>query len=289
MDGEQGAVAVLDVPDHNAKAKDVGELLEGQTLGLHLAEHRPGLLLPALHHGLDAVFLEQRRQRVLDLGDHALVALEDVGQPLDDRAIGLGIDVAESEFLEFLAHVLHAHAAGERRIDLHRLLGDPQPLGLRHVVERAHVVQAVGELDQKDAHVLGNGEQKLAQVLGLLGLLGDEVELLELGQPLDELAHLGPEQFVDLLARGGRVLDRVVQEGDRDGRLVHMHVGEDGGDFEGMGEVGIAGSALLMAMLLHGVDIGLVEQRFVDVGLVALDALDKLVLTHHGPASVCSK
>jgi len=35
-------------------------------------------------------------------------------------------------------------------------------------------------------------------------------------------------------------------------------------------------------MLLHGVDIGLVEQRLVDVRLVALHALDKLVLTHHG-------
>jgi hypothetical protein len=37
-------------------------------------------------------------------------------------------------------------------------------------------------------------------------------------------------------------------------------------------------------MLLHGIDVGLVEQRLVDVRLVALDALDKLILTHHGQA-----
>src|SRR5262245_14301086 len=37
-----------------------------------------------------------------------------------------------------------------------------------------------------------------------------------------------------------------------------------------------------MAMLLHGVDVGLVEKPLVHVRLVALDALDKLVLTHHG-------
>src|SRR5262245_47400244 len=37
-----------------------------------------------------------------------------------------------------------------------------------------------------------------------------------------------------------------------------------------------------MAVLLHGVDIGLIEQRLVNVRLVALHALDKLVLTHHG-------
>ena len=82
-------------------------------------------------------------------------------------------------------------------------------------------------------------------------------------------------------ARRGGVLDRVVQQRHRDRRLVEMHVGEDRGDFERMGEIGIAGGALLLAMLLHGIDIGLVEQRLVDVGLVALNALDELVLPHH--------
>ena len=76
-----------------------------------------------------------------------------------------------------------------------------------------------------------------------------------------------------------------MQQRDRDRRLVEMHVGEDGGDFERMREIGIARGALLMAMLLHGIDIGLVEQRLVDVRLVALDALDKLILTHHGLGS----
>ena len=130
---------------------------------------------------------------------HAAVALENAGQPLGDRAVGFRIDVAEGQLLQLLAHALHAHAAGQRRIDLHRLLGDAQALVLRHMVERAHVVQAVGELDQQHAHVLGDRQQQLAQVLRLLGLLGDEVELLQLGQALDQLADVGAEQLVDLL------------------------------------------------------------------------------------------
>ncbi|GGA80122.1 hypothetical protein GCM10011385_37940 [Nitratireductor aestuarii] len=36
-----------------------------------------------------------------------------------------------------------------------------------------------------------------------------------------------------------------------------------------------------MAMLLHGIDIGFVQQGFVDVRLVSLHALNKLILTHH--------
>jgi hypothetical protein len=175
VDGAERAVAILDRVDDDAEAEDVGELLEGQRLGLHLAEHRPRLLLPALHAGLDRMLFEQGRQRLLDLGQHILIALEDLGEPRGDSAVGFRIDVAKGDLLQLLTHALHAHAAGQRRIDVHRLLGDAQAFGLRHMVEGAHVVQAVGELDQEHAHVLRDRQQELAQVLRLLGLLGDQI------------------------------------------------------------------------------------------------------------------
>ncbi len=75
------------------------------------------------------------------------------------------------------------------------------------------------------------------------------------------------EQRVDLAARGAGVLDGVVQQRGGDGRVVEPHLGEDGGDFERMGEERRAGGPLLVAMRLHGVDIGAVEQRLVGVRL----------------------
>ncbi len=191
------------------------------------------------------------------------------------------VDMPEGELLQLLAHVLHAHAAGKRRIDLHRLFGDAGTLLGRHMVQRAHVVEAVGKLDEKHAHVVGNRQQQLAQIFRLLGLLGDEIQLLDLRQPLDEAADILAEQLVDLGAGSGRVLDGVVQQRDGDRRFVEMHVGEDGGDFERMRDIGIAAGAFLLAMLLHGIDVGLVEQSFVGVGLVFLHALNELVLPHH--------
>jgi hypothetical protein len=215
-----------------------------------------------------------------DVGERLAVVLAEFGKPVGDGAVRFRIDVAEGQFLQFLAHVLHAHAAGQRRIDFHRFLGDAGALVRRHEIERAHVVQPVGELDEQDAHIIGDGEQKLAQVFGLGGALGDEIELLQLGQPLDETADIVAEHLLDLTACRRRVLDRVVQQADGDRAFVEAHVGQDGGDFERMGEIRVAGGALLVAMLLHGVDIRLVEKSFVDLGLVALNALDKLVLTH---------
>ena len=65
-------------------------------------------------------------------------------------------------------------------------------------------------------------------------LLRYKIEALQLGQPLNQLANIWSEEFVDLCPRGARVLNGVVQQGDRDRRLVQMHVGEDGRDFEGV-------------------------------------------------------
>ena len=117
-----------------------------------------------------------RRERREPLADHR------------DRLPGLSSRKARSSSSSRM--LVHAHAAGERRIDVERLLGDAPARFRRHEVERAHVVQPVGELDQQHAHVVGDRQQQLAQVLGLLRLLGDEVELLQLGQAVDQRADL---------------------------------------------------------------------------------------------------
>ena len=142
-------------------------------------------------------------------------------------------------------------------------------------------MQPVGELDQQHAHVVGDREQQLAQVLRLLRLARDEVELLQLGEAVDQRADLRAEHLVDLGAGRAGVLDRVVQQRRGDGGIVELEVGQDRGDFERMGEIGIAGGARLRAMRLHGVDIGAVEQVLVGVRIVGLDPLDQVVLPHH--------
>ena len=203
-------------------------------------------------------------------------------EPRYDQRIGVGHQTAEREVFELVADALHAHAARKRRIDVERVLGDSRALGFGHEVERAHVVQAVGELDQKDARVVGDGEQKLAEILGLLGVLGDEVELAEFGKAVDQAADLLAERLVDVLARRLGVFDRIVQHGRGDRRVVHLELGQDRGDLERMGEIGVAGGALLRAVRLHGEHIGAVQQVFVGARIVAADTLHQFVLPHHG-------
>ncbi len=92
-------------------------------------------------------------RHVLELGDAG-----------DDRVARLGLELGEGQVLELLAHVLHADAAGECRIDVERLLGDAAALGgIGDEADRAHVVQPVGELDEQDADVVRHREHELAE------------------------------------------------------------------------------------------------------------------------------
>ena len=50
----------------------------------------------------------------------------------------------------------------------------------------------------------------------------DEIELLDLGQAVDQRADLRAEQLIDLGAGGVGVLDHVVQKRRGDGRVVEL-------------------------------------------------------------------
>ena len=283
MGDAEHAVAVVDRLGDDAEGVDVGKLLEADLLVGHLAPDGIGLLLAPRDLRVDADLGELAGQRGADFLDQALVRLAQLGELGRHRGVGVRMQPAEGVVLQLLAHLLHAHARGQRGIDVERFLGDALARFRLHVLERAHVVHAVGKLHEQDADVAGDGDEQLAEVLCLLGLLGNEVEPADLGEAVDQLADLRTEQLIDLRPRDGRVLDDVVQQRRDDGRVVELQIGEDGGDFERVGEIGFARGALLVAVRLHGIDVGAVEQRLVRLGVVAENSLDELVLPHHGP------
>ena len=106
-------------------------------------------------------------------------------------------------------------------------------------------MRAVGELDHDHAHVAHHREQHLAEALGLRLGAALELDLVELGDAVDELGDRRAESLGDLLLGDRRVLDDVVQD-RRDHRLrIEAQVGEQVGDRDGMGDVRLARAALL--------------------------------------------
>ncbi len=135
---------------------------------------------------------------------------------------------------------------GQRRVDVERLLGRPALLPLGHHGDGPHVVEPVGQLDDEDPPVVGHGHEHLAHRGGLLGLLGVELQPVELGDPVDDGRRpRGRTPRSTSLEGEPGVLDGVVQQrgGHRPG--VEAEVGHDAGHRHRVGDVGLAGLAQL--------------------------------------------
>ncbi len=114
----------------------------------------------------------------------------------------------------------------ERRVDVEGFARDGLLALGREMLERAHVVQAVGELDDDDADVADHGEEHLADVLSLAVFAVGELDFVELGDAFDDVRDLLAEFAVDVFGGDGGVFDRVMQQACGDGGGVHLQFGE---------------------------------------------------------------
>jgi hypothetical protein len=267
VDDAQRRVAVRDGLDQDADGQLIVDLVDVDAAAQHLAIDAVDVLRPPGQVGVDAVLLQLAAQ---DL-DHALDVLlardAAAGDLVGDLVVLLGLEVAEGQVLELPLQLPDAQAVGQRRVDLHGLLRDAAALGRRTELERAHVVQAVGQLDQHDADVLGHGQEHLAHVLGpqvlavqlgpgLVTLDVQELHLVELGDAVDQSRDLAAEPTLDLAQRDAAVFGDVVTQRGDDGRRVHVDAGERLGDRQGMVDVRLARFPQLRRVRLGGERVG---------------------------------
>ena len=179
----------------------------------------------------------------------------------------------QRQVLELGLHVRHAEPVRQRRVNVERLLRDLPPLVRRQEVQRAHVVEAVGELDHDDAQVARHRDQHLAEVLRLAFFARGERELTELGDAIHELGDLLAELLLELGLRRVRVLQDVVEEAGRHRGDVHLEVDEEVGDLERVREIRLAGGPLLALVGDLREPIGAVEHIQVGARLVLRNCL----------------
>ena len=132
-----------------------------------------------LVHAIDALFAAGDLRRDIGELEPLADALQDAVHHLTpvttrclDRAgeyaIAHRIKMLEGQFLQLNEERVQPQSVGNRCIDVQRLARDPFTMRRCHGIERAHVVQSIGELDENDPHVLGHCQQHLAETLRLL-------------------------------------------------------------------------------------------------------------------------
>ena len=263
--------------DEHAHRGQVVDLVELATLLHHLVVDGVEVLRAAGDLRGDVRLVELLLEDEPGLADVLLTVGAALGDHRLDLGVLAGVQRLEREVLELPLEGVDTEAVRERRVDLERLARLLHLLLLAEVLDRAEVVEAVGELDQDHADVLGHRDDQLPVVLGLGVLAALELDPRQLGDAVDELGDLVAELVLDRLQVGVGVLDDVVEERGRDRRLVHAELGEDLGDAERVVDELLARPALLAVVRLGRERERSREQIAVEIGLVALDRLDQLI------------
>ena len=124
------------------------------------------------------------------------------------------------------------------------------------MLQRTHVVQAIGQLDQHHANVVHHGEHHLANVLRLRFFTRGEIDFADLGYTFDDVGNLFAELVADLFDGDSGIFDRVVQQPSRNRCGVELHLGQHTRHFEWMYEVRLSRGAGLAFMVLQGEFVG---------------------------------
>ncbi len=126
-------------------------------------------------------------------------------------------------------------------------------------------MQAVGDLDDEHPGVARHRDDHLADGLALGGRA--EHDLVEFGDAVDEVRDLFTELGGELLERVPGVLDGVVEQCRDEGRGIHAEFGEDRRDRQRVGDVRIAGLALLAGVPFLGDVVRALQLREVGLGI----------------------
>ena len=196
----------------------------------------------------DAGALELVVERRAQL-ENRLLPLGTLGRDLGHQiAIVVGLQKLEGEVFQLGLDAGHAEPVGQRRVDFAGFESDAAASFGREVLERAHVVKPIAELDDDDPRVLGDRQQQLPVVLDLLLGARPKGQTRDLGEPIDNAGDLGAELLRDVFGANGGVFHDVVQERRGNGGAVEELLGENERHRDGVRDEVLARHPLLAPM-----------------------------------------
>ena len=137
-------------------------------------------------------------------------------------------------------------------------------------------MEAVGDLDDDDAHVFGHRDEHLAQCLGVGGGSRGNVDVLDLRRALDETRNVRVEALAQLVERDAAVLDDIVEERGDDRVRVHVEARDERGDGYGMRDVWLTGAAQLASMACIGKLVRALDRLYALFGEVRVQRLEEV-------------
>ena len=202
---------------YNSNCKEVVHFFKLHVLLLHLlVDGVYGLGPPQylVFHFFAVQLCHYRLDKLIDIaGAFAFCLL----QFSCDGLIGFRLCVFQRKIFQFAFDGVKSETMSQRSIEIEGFAGNLQLLVAGHAVHGAHVVQAICNLDQYHAHILGQGKQQLPEVLGLKRALQIE-NLVDFREAVNDLGNLWPEVGFYVVQCDFGILHRIMKQCTSNGR-----------------------------------------------------------------------
>ncbi len=212
MDDAQGLIAFRHGIEYDPCTQNIINVLKGDALAFELVVHTVYVLDTTLYLGLEPHLHELMLNPAHDILEVFLLFLCNRIKLCLEGVVSCRIEVFQAQFLEFHLKPVNTEPVSERRIDLQ---GFPGNTLLRVPVVKlkgSHIVQAVDELDKKDPQILAHGQDHLAEIFGLLLFFRAEIDLADLGEPVNNERHFIAEFRSDVFHLGKTVFYGVMEK-----------------------------------------------------------------------------
>ena len=223
MDSAQHPIAGIDAIDDDPKSVHVHDLRERPALAAHFFIDAIQVFFPTDSTARKPFALEACLQRSLNLGHNLLTIAADALDRGLDSTRAHRVERFEAQLLELDTHAIHAQPICYGGIDIQGFPRNTTALIGRQHIQRAHIVEAVSNLDQDNPQVLGHGHGHLLKVFCLRLGATAEGNLVEFADAVYQISHGIAKLRLDRGLGDARVFDYVMEHGGHQTLMVHVH------------------------------------------------------------------
>ena len=240
----QGGIAVTDFRHQDAHGANIVDLGKTDALALHFSPDTVDMLgAPADLEGEPGV-AQHLGKLLFHLGDELVPFHPLAIQQAGDLAVGISVQVAEGQVLQFPLELAYAQSMRQRRVDIEHFAGHRQP-ALLVVLDSAESAGSLRQLDQGNAHIVHQGDQHfanivfLAQCLAQHGAVAGAAQLANRGHShnaLEQRDHRLAELGLYLLRCQALLPQGAVQHSGYQAIATHLQFRQDDRDIQASGE-----------------------------------------------------
>jgi hypothetical protein len=226
MDDTKDTVTVLNALYDDSHRKEVIDSVDVPFLALELMVEAVEALNPVGRAEVDEFGINEALLENFSLTFKNLLSLAGATlKYLPDMDGFVWVDVGEGEVFKFFTDFPHPETVSDRDVDFEGFASDAELFFGRDVVKGFEIMEAVNELNDKDANILTRCDKELSQtfVMTVGAVIAHRAELCH---TVDKEEDFITELFLNISGGDNGVFDGVVEEAGSNGLRLHAHSGK---------------------------------------------------------------